>query len=490
MNTWKFRSAAKACATITCFVLAAFTLTACGDDNEAQEPAGGDEQKEMSLLETIRSKAELSRFMEALKESGYDQMLSEGSEWTVLALDNEGMQTYLDSMTAETYSTVAKRHILNQALTAEKMANDSTELKNLLGERVTVVREDKGYKISIDFGNAYFETATIKVANRQCTNGLLNILSDISFTVAPQQERVVEENLWYNKEDLMNILTLCYLKFAQFEESQLTIEGFRINERSVHSLNAHSRQLEETYTAAYQTINNLNRVIISAPQVVEHDARFSEEEMRSVVAQAKCIRAFVYYNLAMLWGDVIFYTDLSVLENVGFDLPPQVPQAEVFRFAYDEICEALDDLPPLSQTEGDSINLFIRPTALMQKAELALTLGNYEAAKNALSDFNQNFCFWIYKQYGEILPLYTPELQALFRKEAEGDTEGLAEEWTELIKTSEQTRLKEACYGYWAALKRLGKAQEVTGCYDYELLMPFSANEVMMNPQVRQNPGY
>jgi len=51
-------------------------------------------------------------------------------------------------------------------------------------------------------------------------------------------------------------------------------------------------------------------------------------------------------------------------------------------------------------------------------------------------------------------------------------------------------KLKIASYGYWAALKRLGKAQEVTGCDDHELLMPFSVREISSNPKLRQNPGY
>ena len=45
-------------------------------------------------------------------------------------------------------------------------------------------------------------------------------------------------------------------------------------------------------------------------------------------------------------------------------------------------------------------------------------------------------------------------------------------------------------YGYWTALKRLGKAQSITGCYDYELLMPIPYDEIIYNPMMTQNPGY
>jgi hypothetical protein len=45
-------------------------------------------------------------------------------------------------------------------------------------------------------------------------------------------------------------------------------------------------------------------------------------------------------------------------------------------------------------------------------------------------------------------------------------------------------------YGYWAALKRMGKAQEVTGCFDYELLMPIPYIDILQNPNLSQNPNY
>jgi hypothetical protein len=45
-------------------------------------------------------------------------------------------------------------------------------------------------------------------------------------------------------------------------------------------------------------------------------------------------------------------------------------------------------------------------------------------------------------------------------------------------------------YGYWAFLKRIRKAQEITGCYDYELLMPIPYMEIINNSSLTQNTGY
>ena len=45
-------------------------------------------------------------------------------------------------------------------------------------------------------------------------------------------------------------------------------------------------------------------------------------------------------------------------------------------------------------------------------------------------------------------------------------------------------------YGYWAMLKRIGKAQGICGCEEHELLMPIPKEELIYNRNLTQNPGY
>jgi hypothetical protein len=39
-------------------------------------------------------------------------------------------------------------------------------------------------------------------------------------------------------------------------------------------------------------------------------------------------------------------------------------------------------------------------------------------------------------------------------------------------------------------LKRTGKAQQVTGCKEHEILMPIPESEIIYNTNLTQNPGY
>lgn len=45
-------------------------------------------------------------------------------------------------------------------------------------------------------------------------------------------------------------------------------------------------------------------------------------------------------------------------------------------------------------------------------------------------------------------------------------------------------------YGHWAMLRRTGKAQEICGCEEHELLLPIPKDELIYNRNLTQNPGY
>ena len=72
----------------------------------------------------------------------------------------------------------------------------------------------------------------------------------------------------------------------------------------------------------------------------------------------------------------------------------------------------------------------------------------------------------------------------LLVQENNGRTESLVDSWDEYCTAHH------SLYGYWTALKRLGKAETVTGIPSYMLLMPIPFNEILLNPGLYQNPGW
>lgn len=161
----------------------------------------------------------------------------------------------------------------------------------------------------------------------------------------------------------------------------------------------------------------------------------------------------------------------------------QAKQEDVFQFAYDEIFSVINDLPV---TAADGNLAICRNAGYLLQAEIAMALNNKTTASSILSNIgsasNDETIIWGFKTEptAATIPIYTNKHVSLYKKECSGNTTNLVTEWANASFT----------YGYWATLKRLGQAQSVTGCYDYELLMPFPQNEISLNNKIKQNPGY
>ena len=296
-------------------------------------------------------------------------------------------------------------------------------------------------------------------------------------------------------EDLDAIIKSRYEYLADFVKDQLYLEGLRVNDPTkVHTITPDFQALHDVWMMAYTTVNMVNKIIQFIPSVQQTNPTFTAEQAKVYLAHAKCLRAFSHYNLAMLWGNVYIITEQITSTNEAINLE-RSSQEEVYQAAYTDIKEAVSNFPA-SGTGLEDDSWFTRDAALMLKAEIELTLGLLTDAQTTLSSVSNNVLLELPlskpiadPNYSNIVSIYTPYHLNLFKQEAQGNQDGLAADWKTLPATQYGTWV--ARYGYWAALKRLGKAQEVTGCYDYELLMPFFAADLVENVAGQeQNPGY
>ncbi len=313
--------------------------------------------------------------------------------------------------------------------------------------------------------------------------------------------------------DFESVYAQIYASCASFVDAQLKLESIRTNPNTVHSIFATSSEISGTFQKVYRAINYANlylEKIGSAGTIPGFDKDKS-------IAEVRALRAFTYYNLAMLWGDVPFITK-SIIDDLTTPIP-QTGQAEVYQFAYKEICEVISNLPQTNKTDDITKFYFNQDAGRMFKAAMALTLGDKNTAKNTLDEISKSqygtetrstvtslsrqIIWALYKSETEYIPVYTFAHNQLFYYEINGSRNGLdlgyynesvgVEGESENLEgdiVSEWQRQQNVDYGYWPMLKRLGKAQEVTGCYDYELLMPFPISEVKVNSSLKQNPGY
>ena len=95
------------------------------------------------------------------------------------------------------------------------------------------------------------------------------------------------------------------------------------------------------WQSAYHAVNRANSVIDNVPGITAMDGALRDR----VVAEAKFLRAFHYFNLVRLFGDVPLF--LSETRSLADIQRPRAPQAEVYAAIMGDLEAAAGVLPPV-----------------------------------------------------------------------------------------------------------------------------------------------
>ena len=319
------------------------------------------------------------------------------------------------------------------------------------------------------------------------------------------QTSTVEESFFTSKEHVLALRNTCYYYCSAFEDAQLKLEKIRTNNSTVHSITASSSEIQEAWETGYTAIRNINTLLDHKDSF---SSFFTSQEYNELLAEVRFLRSFIYYNLTVLWGDV------PLIRNAYVDVNESTPRYDkntVLDFALREVTDVISNL----SSQNDRLKIS-HDAGLMLKAEIEMTMGdsnkaivtlnqissnNYIATRSVSTKLEQYF-IWALSQSSQqntYCPIYTLMHHQLYLYEITGNTEGLMLPTTDtnsddlpdnVSVESYWLQSNYLDYGYWATLKRIGKAQTVTGCSNYELLMPIPANEIIFNSAMTQNPGY
>lgn len=334
-----------------------------------------------------------------------------------------------------------------------------------------------------------FEIA--KIDSIVCSNDTIEdaIVEDGPSSVSPE--------ISITDVDVKAYMASLYSSLVKFETAQLYLEALRTGKFGEESyqhetISPNSNVIQETWTAGYQTINRCNQFISLLPSL---DGSFDHKPYWK---EALIIRAFTYYNMTQLWGALPLIVEPITDTNLYISRSDQSTVLGVIRNDLKDVVSSLMD---------DELNngefRFNKASAKMLLAEVEMLLGNKDHAYDLLQthstraqenyfrlDLNympEENIYWGYLRYlqtEKTICIYTPSMAELLVKEIEGTTEDLVSSWQEYNQAVRSE------YGYWAALKRMGKAEEATGCQPYMLLMPLPERELMMNNKITQNPGW
>lgn len=122
----------------------------------------------------------------------------------------------------------------------------------------------------------------------------------------------------------------------------------------------------------YKVVNAAAVFIEKAPQAVDHDRSYSEENLKYDIAQAKTLRAFAYFYMVRIWGDVPLIT--QSYDNGSFPKMARTKARTVINYAKGELLEAVQNLPYLY---GASNNLYYGQSNTYWKGLLVNKLSGY-----------------------------------------------------------------------------------------------------------------
>jgi len=177
---------------------------------------------------------------------------------------------------------------------------------------------------------------------------------------------VSEENMWLSMEDSRGALMGVYglTKSALNDNNAHWIYGdVRSGEFSIpirqdlkaitnNDLNASFGVMNDlkSWRRWFAVVNAANIFLERIPEIKEKDERYTTNNMTVDIAQARFLRAFAYFYMVRIWGDV----PLIVSSKEGtFSDQPREDQSKVLAFVEQELQAAANDLPYLYSSNDE-----------------------------------------------------------------------------------------------------------------------------------------
>lgn len=138
------------------------------------------------------------------------------------------------------------------------------------------------------------------------------------------QDGIVSDDFWKTKEQVKSAVVGCYASllgspdgvsdrslaeylflWGELRADMLSAgAGITSDEQEVINVNILPTNSIVSWSAVYRTINYCNTVLDNAPQVLQYDNTFTQAELDGYVAEAKGLRALLYFYLVRSFGDV------------------------------------------------------------------------------------------------------------------------------------------------------------------------------------------
>lgn len=259
-------------------------------------------------------------------------------------------------------------------------------------------------------------------------------------------------------------------------------------------LKPESEMISNAWERGYQVVHQTNQALNSLSAYTNFDWA------KECILHFKIIRAFAYYNMVTLWGDIPYWTEndnpmdimrlsrtkaedvinaeISSLSNIAFNTDILDFGNSAFSTESAKLLLTEMYLYVKNQQQAQALLSGIGKGDNQSKVIFAISLDNYTPVDD---NYFNSYKDKIGIESNSTLSVYTTTSIELYTAEANGRLTDLPNLWNSN---------REAQYGYWPMLNRIGKASEIIGCSKEEALMPLPEMETLTAPDLAQNPGY
>jgi hypothetical protein len=154
--------------------------------------------------------------------------------------------------------------------------------------------------------------------------------------------------------------------------------------------------LDASWTGLYNLVLNCNSALADLEKYNEHVTGDADKKLnKQYKAEVRFIRAFAYFHIVRLWGNILLVTDnYQVMESLDV-----TPREEIYGFINTELDFCAENLPALRPNEMPMKGQVTKYTALGLKAKINADIDDWDAVLNATNEIIASNKFKLYPDF-------------------------------------------------------------------------------------------
>lgn len=219
---------------------------------------------------------------------------------------------------------------------------------------------------------------------------------------------LVREDFWQTKEQLQSAVIGCYSSLLSPDlVQQMFVWGearadmvASTNFTTINEVNLMNAEIQSTnpltnWNILYSIINNCNTVIEYGPEVIKHDNTINQEQLDAYIAEARGIRAYMYFYLLRVWGEAPLQLKGTV-SDAKIDILPKSSQEEIYNQIVEDLNFAAEHAVTTFRNQDQDKGRMTRYTIYALQADVYLWMDKYKECIEACDRIINSNRFGLY----------------------------------------------------------------------------------------------